>query len=390
VIPYGRQDINESDIEAVVTVLKSPFLTQGPEVPKFESTFAEFVGAGYGTATNSATSALHLVCLSLGIGPGDTVWVPAISFVATANCILYCGATVDFVDVESETALISVESLRIKLAEAKGKNSLPKAVIIVSFAGASPDMELIYQLAKEYDVKIIEDASHAVGASYPNGSKVGSCDFSEATVFSFHPVKIMTTGEGGMVVTNDVEVHKKIYRLRSHGITRSPIEMSSNLGPWYYEQIDLGFNYRMTDIQAALGSSQLLRVPEFIKRRRVLADLYFQKLAGTGLGLPDYNQLNLSSWHLFVVRIGEDAGISREQVIERLSIAGYGTNVHYIPIYRHPYYRRQVVDKDFRLEGAESYFSRALTLPLHTKLENRDLEKICRTIFESQGFQSIF
>ena len=285
-IPYARQSVSGTDIEAVVEVLRSDWLTQGPAVERFERAVAEYCGARYAVAVNSGTSALHIACLAAGLGPGDTLWTSPNTFVASANCALYCGARVDFVDIDPGTYNLSVAILEAKLEKAKAKGDLPKVVIPVHFAGQSCDMARITEMAARYGFTVIEDASHAIGGRYC-GTSIGNCGFSDMTVFSFHPVKIVTTGEGGMVLTNQEDLYRKLVRLRSHGITRDPALMEGeNEGPWYYQQIELGFNYRMTDLQAALGGNQLLRIDEFVERRHILAGRYGKFLRDLPVTLP--------------------------------------------------------------------------------------------------------
>ena len=297
-IPYGKQNISSEDIEAVVEVLKSDYLTQGPVVPEFEKAISSYCGAKYAVAVNSATSALHIACLALGVGLGDLVWTSAITFVASANCALYCGAEVEFVDISSESYNISIQRLTDKLEAAKKSGRLPKVVIPVHLAGQSCDMRAIHALSKKYGFRIIEDASHAIGGKYLE-ERIGGCQYSDITVFSFHPVKIITTGEGGIALTNDQNLIKKMARLRSHGITRYPEEMThAPDGPWYYQQIELGFNYRMTDIHAALGLSQLGRLDKFVSERHAIAERYGQLLSKSQIKLPQQDPQSRSAWHL--------------------------------------------------------------------------------------------
>jgi len=384
-IPYGRQDIPEADIEAVVAVLRSDWLTQGPAVPRFEETVARYCGAEHGVAVNSATSALHLACLALGVGKGDRVWTSPNTFVASANCALYCGATVDFVDTDSRTYNLSVEALSAKLRQARAGNRLPKVVIPVHFAGQSCDMRAIGRLADEYGFSVIEDASHAVGGRYLD-KPIGRCRYSDISIFSFHPVKVITTGEGGMALTNRTDLATSMKRLRSHGITRDPSELTAGShGPWYYEQLELGFNYRMTDLQAALGGSQMTRLDAYVERRRALAARYDGLLAGLPLQTPWQSPETASAWHLYVVRLSQRAGgIGRKEIAESLRGAGIGTNVHYIPVHTQPYYR----DLGFR-EGmfpeAESYYAEVLTLPLFPNLTEAQQDHIVRELRRALG-----
>ncbi len=368
-IPYGRQQISEDDIQAVVDVLHSDFLTQGPVVPRFEQAVADKVGAGHGVATNSATSALHIACLALDLGPGDWLWTSPITFVASANCGLYCGARVDFVDIDPHTYNMSSDALAEKLAVAEREGRLPKVVVPVHFAGQSCDMAAIHPLSERYGFRIIEDASHAIGGRYRN-EPVGCGRYSDITVFSFHPVKIITTGEGGMAVTNDSELAERMMRLSSHGITRDQERMTNAPdGPWYYQQIELGFNYRMTEIQAALGISQLARLDEFVARRRELAARYDRELAALPVTTPWEHQDTDSAWHLYVIRVGQKGGSQRRKVaFEALREAGIGVNVHYIPVHAQPHYQQM----GFKWGGypeAEKYYATAISLPLFPMLD---------------------
>lgn len=367
-IPYARQEITQDDIDAVVSVLRSDYLTQGPHIPSFERAIADYCGARYAVAVNSATSALHLACLALGIGPSDTVWTSPITFVASANCVRYCGAAVDFVDIDPLTYNLCPQALEQKLVAARIAGQLPKALIAVHFSGQPCDMEAISALAHKFDFKVIEDASHAIGGRY-KGNPVGSCRFSDITIFSFHPVKIITTGEGGMAVTNDAELARRMNLLRSHGITRDPGQMDKTTeGPWYYEQLSLGFNYRMTDLQAALGISQLRRLDDYVTRRHDLAHRYRSALGGLPLTLPWQNADSYSAWHLFVVRVATDrVGKTRRQVVEELKARGVGTNVHYIPVHTQPYYRR-IGFTEGCFPNAEAYYANAISLPMFSGL----------------------
>lgn len=354
----------------MVRILRSDFLTQGPTVPQFETLIGEYCRVSGVAAVSSATAALHLACLALDVGPGDIVWTSPISFVASANCALYCGASVDFVDVEQETGNMSTAALADKIRSAANAGRLPKVLIPVHLAGASPDLKEIHELARQHGIQIIEDASHAIGASY-RGNPVGSCDYSDAAVFSFHPVKIITTGEGGAVATNNVELDRRIRLLRSHGITREHDRfLHDDKRKWVYEQQVLGFNYRMTDIQASLGSSQFGRLSTFVERRRLLAQRYVTELGDLPIGLPPVDQLNDSAWHLFIIRTNE-----RDELHEYLETHGVGTNVHYMPIYRQPYYAALGFrPSDF--PQAEAYFRSALSIPLFPGLEDVDQAQI--------------
>jgi len=367
-IPYGRQDINQNDIDSVVEVLRSDFLTQGPVVPAFENSVASYCGVQYAVAVNSATSALHIACLALGVGKGDVVWTTPITFVASANCALYCGAQVDFVDIDSRTYNMSVERLAEKLAHAKQNGKLPKVVIPVHLCGQSCDMAGIYELAQRYGFKIIEDAAHAIGGRYQD-EPVGNCRYSDITVFSFHPVKIITTGEGGMATTNDSGLAERMALLRSHGITRDPSKMSQVPdGPWFYQQVDLGFNYRMTDFQAALGLSQMQRLDEFVESRHTIAKRYNQLLGDFPVITPIQRSVNYSSFHLYVIRL-DLVMISKthRQVFEALREAGIDVNLHYIPIYTQPYYRNLGFTKG-NFPVSESYYASAISLPMFSSL----------------------
>ncbi|PWR25734.1 UDP-4-amino-4,6-dideoxy-N-acetyl-beta-L-altrosamine transaminase [Zavarzinia aquatilis] len=364
-IPYGRQDITQADIDAVGAVLRSDFLTQGPMVPRFEAAVADRCGAPHAIAVNSATSALHVACLALGLGPGDILWTTPVTFVASANCALYCGAEVDFVDIDPATYNLCPRALEAKLIEAKVAGRLPKVVVPVHLAGQSPDMAAIHDLATRFGFRVIEDASHAIGATYL-GAAVGDCRYSDITVFSFHPVKIITTGEGGMALTRDPALAARMDLLRSHGITRDPALMShAPDGPWYYQQVDLGYNYRMTDIQAALGLSQMTRLGDYVARRRLLARRYDRLLAGLPLRVPFQHGDGESAWHLYIVRL--DPALDRRAVFEALRAAGIGVNLHYIPVHTQPYYAAKgFAPGDF--PEAERYYAEAISLPLYPGL----------------------
>jgi UDP-4-amino-4,6-dideoxy-N-acetyl-beta-L-altrosamine transaminase len=364
-IPYGKQDISKSDVDAVLEVLRSDWLTQGPVVPAFEKAVAYKCNAQSAVAVNSATSALHIACLALGVGSGDTVWTSPNTFVATANCARYCGATVDFVDIDPDTWCLSIEKLQQKLEEhqASGR-SIPKVVIPVHLSGQSCDMQSIYELGKKYGFKIIEDASHAIGGTYQN-EPVGSCKYSDITVYSFHPVKIITTGEGGMALTNDLEIYEHMKRLRSHGITSNPKHMTSvSSEPWYYEQIGLGFNYRMTDIHAALGLSQLKRVDNFVEQRNKLAQNYENLLADAPIQRQVVPKDTYSARHLYVIRVPKDKHLS---IFEKFRGEEIRVNLHYMPVHLQPYYRKLGFQEgDF--PEAEKYRKEAISLPLFFKL----------------------
>tara|TARA_R110001583_G_scaffold157153_3_gene309067 strand:+ start:1318 stop:2475 length:1158 start_codon:yes stop_codon:yes gene_type:complete len=374
-IPYGKQDISQADIDAVTEVLGSDFLTQGPVVPRFEELVKTSVGAGFSVAVNSATSALHIACLALDLGPGDRLWTSPITFVASANCALYCNALVDFVDIDPTTYNLCPQALEQKLIAAELAGVLPKIVVPVHLAGQSCDMKAIKALSNRFGFRIIEDASHAIGAAYGD-EKVGSCHYSDITVFSFHPVKIITTAEGGMAVTNDPVLAGKMERLRSHGITRDPHLMTHTPhGPWYYQQIELGFNYRMTEMQAALGCSQMTRLHEFIERRQQLAAQYAELLNDLPLMLPYQLETTASSWHLYIIRLQlSELSKSHLDVFNELRSAGIGVNLHYIPVHLQPYYRQMgFADGDF--PHAEQYYQEAISIPLfHAMTDEQQLQ----------------
>ena len=375
-IPYGRQDITDSDIEAVIEVLRSDFLTQGPIVKKFEEKVSEYCGNSHAFALNSATSALHIACLALDVGSGDTVWTSPITFVASSNCALYCGAKVDFVDIDPRTYNICSDQLRVKLRLAKLNGTLPKAVIPVHLTGQSCDMESIRQLSEEYGFSVIEDASHAVGGRYKD-DPIGSCKYSDICVFSFHPVKIITTGEGGMANTNNSQLARKIDRLRSHGITRDPEQLSNqDPEPWWYEQLDLGLNYRMTDIQAALGLSQMGRLDQYVVIRNQLAQRYDELLAKLPVIVPAQAKDCYSSRHLYVIRLKlDEINKSRRQVFESLREQKVGVQIHYIPVPSQPYYKNLgFSDEDY--PNGLSYYQEAITLPLFPTMTTEQQDKI--------------
>jgi len=367
VIPYGRQDINQTDIDAVVEVLRGDFLTQGPVVPAFESAVAKYCGAQHAVAVNSATSALHIACLALGVGPGDVVWTTPITFVASANCALYCGATVDFVDIDPQTYNLSVACLAEKLALAERSGNLPKVVIPVHLCGQPCDMAGIHALSLRYGFKIIEDASHAIGGKY-KGEPIGSGRYSAITVFSFHPVKIITTGEGGMAMTNDADLASRMQLLRSHGITSDPTRMQVRPQQeiWNYQQIELGFNYRMTDIAAALGLSQLQRLTEFIGSRAAIARRYDEQLTGLALSTPWQHPDSHSAYHLYVIRLRLDV-ITQREVYERLRAANIAVNLHYIPVYRQPFYESMGFKPGY-CPNAENFYNEAISIPMYSTL----------------------
>ena len=376
VIPYGRQEINQADIDAVIAVLKSDFLTQGPVVPAFEKSVADYCGAHHAVAVNSATSALHIACLVLGVGKGDIVWTTPITFVASANCALYCGAMVDFVDIDPRTYSLSVDRLADKLAMAEKTGKLPKVLIPVHLCGQPCDMESIYALSQKYGFKIIEDASHAIGGKY-NGDPIGNCRYSDITVFSFHPVKIITTGEGGMAMTNDAQLAKRMQLLRSHGITRDQDDMThAPDGPWYYQQIDLGYNYRMTDLQAALGLSQMQRLDQFVSQRHAIAERYNQLLKDLPVHTPWQHEDSYSGLHLYVIRLNlAEIGKTHRQMFEGLREMDIGVNLHYIPVYHQPYYRNLGFKVGYCLE-AEQYYAEAISLPIYPNLTEMQQDRV--------------
>lgn len=363
-IPYGRQSLDQADIDAVVEVLESDWLTQGPTLERFEVAVAERCEAAFAVAVCNATAALHIACLAADLGPGDRLWTTPNTFLASANCGRYCGADVDFVDIDPLTWNLDARALASKLESAELAGLLPKVVVAVAFSGQSCDMRAIAALARRYAFTLIEDASHAVGASYA-GRPVGCGEFADMTVFSFHPVKIITTGEGGMVLTNRPELAERLRRLRSHGMTRDPAQMDEpSHGPWYYQQVELGFNYRMTDIQAALGLSQLGKLDGFIARRRALVARYQTAFAGLPLTLPGLQAEAQSAWHLYVVRLQtEQIELSHREVFEALRAAGIGVNLHYIPVHLQPYYR-ELGFKPGDFPEAERYYAQAISLPV--------------------------
>ena len=381
-IPYGKQDINQDDIDAVLAVLQSDYLTQGPKVPEFEQTISRYVGAKYAVAVNSATSALHIACLALGVRNGDRVWTSPITFVASANCALYCGAVVDFVDVDPLTGNMCSKALAAKLATAKSLGQLPKVIIPVHLAGHSCDMQAISELAKHYGVNVIEDASHGIGGSHQE-QKIGACQYSDITVFSFHPVKIITTAEGGVATTNDKAVAEAMYLYRSHGITKSPSQMiRPDEGDWYYEQHELGFNYRMTEMQAALGLSQLFRIDEFVAQRNQISLQYQQRLGTLPLKFVVPLADSFSSYHLQIIRL--DDSRKRRQIFDDMRSLGIQVHVHYFPVHLQPYYLNLGFKKgDFPI--SERFYSEILTLPLFPKLSPKDISYVVQTLGETIG-----
>jgi UDP-4-amino-4,6-dideoxy-N-acetyl-beta-L-altrosamine transaminase len=380
-IPYGRQDISEADIQAVVDVLRSDYLTQGPAVPAFEKRLSVYCGAQHAVAVNSATSALHIACLALGAGSGDVVWTTPITFVASANCALYCGAQVDFVDIDPRTYNMSVSHLAAKLQQAQKSGHLPKVVIPVHMSGQPCDMAGIHALSKQYGFKVIEDASHAIGGRY-KGESIGNCRYSDITVFSFHPVKIITTGEGGMVLTNDAELARRMRLLRSHGITSEVADMQPRPSDeiWNYQQTGLGFNYRMTDILAALGLSQMQRLDEFVSTRQAIARRYDLLLSELPVITPLQHADSYSSFHLYIIRL-KTAQISQTQreVFEALRMAGILANLHYIPVYRQPHYENMGFIKGYCPE-AEQYYKEAISLPMYPGLTEAQQDHIVYTL----------
>ena len=384
-IPYGRQEITQADIDAVTAVLNSDFLTQGPQVPCFEQIVATHVGAKYAVAVNSATSALHIACLALGLGAGDWLWTTPITFVASANCGLYCGAQVDFVDIDPRTYNLCPRNLEAKLIQAEKSGMLPKVIVAVHLCGQSCDMAAIYALGQKYGFRIIEDASHAIGGKYKN-EYIGNCRFSDITVFSFHPVKIITTAEGGMALTNSDALAYKMTLLRSHGITRDPMRMTQEVdGPWYYQQIDLGYNYRMTELQAALGVSQMQRLDTYVARRHELATRYDQLLADLPVITPWQHSDSYSGMHLYVIRLKlEKIRKTHPQVFDALREQGIGVNLHYIPVHTHPYYQRMGFKMgDFLY--AEQYYSEAISLPIYQTMTDAQQDRIVLALNRTLG-----
>ncbi len=379
-IPYGKQDINQADIDSVVNILKSNFLTQGPQIPLFEKNVSDYCGVSSAVAVNSATSALHVACLALGLGKGDWLWTSPNTFVASANCGLYCGANVDFVDIDPMTYNLCTKELEKKLIQARKDNNLPKIVIPVHFAGQSCNMEKISSLSKEYGFSVIEDASHAIGGRY-QGKSIGCCQYSDITVFSFHPVKIITTAEGGLAVTNNISLADKMKSLRSHGITRDKSLMTSvSEGDWYYQQIDLGFNYRMTELQAALGLSQMKRLDEFVARRHECKEYYDELLEGVPIVTPFQSPDCYSALHLYPILL-DQAQINkpRQQVFKELRASKIGVNVHYIPVHMQPYYKDRGFKKgDF--PESENYYKSVISIPLFQSLTKEMQDEVVGTL----------
>ena len=379
-IPYGRQSISQADLDAVVEVLQSDFLTQGPAVPAFEDAVATMCGAKHGIASNSATSSLHLACKALGVGPGDVVWTSPITFVASANAALYCGADVDFVDIDPRTYNLCPDRFAAKLDDAAKSGTLPKVVIPVHLAGQSCEMEAIHAAASRHGVRIIEDASHAIGGSY-QGQPVGNCRFSDITIFSFHPVKVVTTGEGGMAMTNDDELAELMRFDRSHGITRDEDRLEAkDEGGWYYEQQRLGFNYRMTDIAAALGVSQMTRLDEFVARRRQIAERYDRAFAGNlPITTPHQHPDTNSAWHLYIIRVDR---ARHRAIFDALREAGIGVNLHYMPVYLQPYYR----DLGFApglCPHAEDYYAEAISIPMFPAMTDEEQQAVIDEVIKA-------
>lgn len=378
-IPYGRQDISEEDIETVVGVLKSEFLTQGPYVPKFEQAIADYVGVKYAVAVNSATSALHIACLALGLGKGDWLWTSPNTFVASANCALYCNANVSFVDIDPQTYNMSVNALKTKLIAAKSDGTLPKIVVPVAFAGQSCEMEEIHKLSKEYGFAVIEDASHAIGGNY-QGAKIGNTRFADITILSFHPVKIITTAEGGMALSNSSSLTEKMQFFRSHGITRDTDKMTKAAeGGWYYQQVELGLNYRMTELQAALGVSQLKRIESFVARRHVLAKRYDIAFEGIPVTTPLQTESGYSALHLYPLTVNDP--LQRKPLFDYMRDRGIGVNVHYIPVHTQPYYE-QLGHKVGDYPIAEDYYSRVISIPMYSTLSDEEQDYVIKTIRE--------
>ena len=388
-IPYGKQSIDKSDIKAVVDVLNSDFLTQGPVTPEFEIAISNYCGSKYSCAVNSASSALHISCLALGVKKGDWVWTSPISFVASSNCALHCDANIDFVDIDLESYNMSPIKLEEKLIQAEKIGKLPKVVIPVHLSGQSCDMKEIFKLSKKYGFFIIEDASHAIGAKYYD-QQVGSCKYSDITVFSFHPVKIITTCEGGICTTNSQEIYNKLCRYRSHGVTRHENEMTKKPdGPWYYEQLDLGFNFRLNDLMSSLGISQLKKLNEFVKKRNEIARYYDELFQDFEIITPKISEHNYSSFHLYIIRITKKNKLGRNRIFNKLRENGIGVNIHYIPIYRQPFYKKfNFVYSSFK--NSEQYYSEAISIPIYPGLKKKEQEFVLDTIIKPEGFQNLF
>ncbi|RAR56777.1 UDP-4-amino-4,6-dideoxy-N-acetyl-beta-L-altrosamine transaminase [Onishia taeanensis] len=382
-IPYGRQDIQQADIDVVLDVLHSDFLTQGPMVPRFEQAVAEKVGARHALAVNSATSALHVACLALGLGEGDWLWTTPVTFVASANCGLYCGAQVDFVDIDPRTYNLCPRALGAKLEQAEQTGRLPKVVVAVHLCGQPCKMEAIHALGQRFGFRIIEDASHAIGGQY-QGEYIGSGRYSDITVFSFHPVKIITTAEGGMALTNNDALASRMDLLRSHGVTRDPELMTHEVdGPWYYQQVALGFNYRMTELQAALGVSQLERLDDYVATRNALATRYDEQLAGLPVTTPWQHPDSYSGRHLYVIRLElNQVRVTHRQVFESLREQGIGVNLHYIPVHTQPYYQ-QLGFRPGDFPEAECYYAQAISLPLYPTMNDTQQDLVIAALRQS-------
>lgn len=379
-IPYGRQEITQTDIDVVIGVLQSDFLTQGPMVPRFEQSVAQHMGAQHALAVNSATSALHIACMALGLGPGDWLWTTPVTFVASANCGLYCGAQVDFVDIDPRTYNLCPQALEHKLVWAERERKLPKIVVAVHLCGQPCDMHAIHVLAQRYGFKVIEDASHAIGGKYC-GEWIGNCRYSDITVFSFHPVKIITTAEGGMALTNDAALANKMALMRSHGITRDAAQMTHEAdGPWYYQQIDLGYNYRMTELQAALGVSQMERLDQYVARRHQLAQRYDELLRCLPVTTPWQHPKSYSGLHLYVIRLQlKKIAKTHRQVFEELRESGIGVNLHYIPVHTQPFYQRM----GYRVGDfpeAECYYAEAISLPMYQTMSDAQQDEVISAV----------
>lgn len=381
-IRYGQQDITQADIDAVIAVLKSVNLTQGPNIPQFEQSVMAHTGAKHAVAVNSATSALHIACLALDLGPGDWLWTSPNTFVASANCALYCGARVDFVDIDPHTYNLCAKKLEAKLLDAEKEGKLPKVVVPVHFAGQPCDMAAIHSLSLKYGFKIIEDASHAIGGQY-KGEPIGNCRYSDITVFSFHPVKIITTAEGGMALTNNAELATRIGLLRSHGITRDPDLMTRGMdGPWYYQQVALGYNYRMTDIQAALGISQMTRLNDYISKRRQTAARYNQLLKELPITLPWQHPDGQSAYHLYVIRLQLDkVKVTHLEVFDKLRAKEIMVNLHYIPVHTQPYYEAMGFKRGDHPE-AEQYYRETISIPMHPSLTRDEQDYVVSSLRE--------
>lgn len=373
-ISYGRQTLSDDDLEAVINNLRTDLITQGPVIKDFENAISEYTQARYVTSTSHGTSALHLACLALGLQAADTVWTSPISFVASANCALYCGATIDFVDINASTLNIDIDLLEDKLKTSK---TPPKILIVVHMAGLPCEMQSIHELSRKYGFYIIEDAAHALGAQYLQ-KPVGSCEFSDLTIFSFHPVKSITTGEGGAVTTNRKALDLSLKKLRNHGLERDFSDSDEHRDePWYYEQSCLGFNYRLTDFQAALGVSQLKKLDTFIEKRQSIFNYYQQHLNNLPLQLPVDD--SASAFHLYIIQLKENSAIRRKALYHYLVKNGIKTNVHYIPIHLQPFYQKLGFRQgDFPV--AERYYQRALTLPLFPELSINNCQQICQLI----------